>query len=105
MIQGLNTRGIKGAAVPLALMYRLFAKDFRVYLFDRRQELPDAVTVQELAQILPISESTIRRDLTALHARGQILKVASLPIFQDVTFKLPYQKFKLYSFNYLFINR
>ena len=27
MIQGLNTRGIKGSAIPLALMYRIFVKD------------------------------------------------------------------------------
>lgn len=31
MIQGLNTRGIKGAAVPIAYMYRIFAKDYIVY--------------------------------------------------------------------------
>ena len=28
MIQGLNTRSIKGAAISLAYMYRIFAKDF-----------------------------------------------------------------------------
>ena len=27
LIQGLNTRGIKGAGLPLAYMYRIFAKD------------------------------------------------------------------------------
>ena len=36
MIQGLNTRGIKGASVSLAHMYRLFSKEYTVYLFDRR---------------------------------------------------------------------
>ena len=36
MIQGLNTRGIRGAADSLAFMYRAFAKDYTVYLFDRR---------------------------------------------------------------------
>ena len=36
MIQGLNTRGIKGSATSLAYMYRMFAKDYKVYLFDRR---------------------------------------------------------------------
>ena len=33
MIQGLNTNGIKGAAVSLAYMYRIFAKEYTVYLF------------------------------------------------------------------------
>ena len=50
MIQGLNTNGIRGAGVSLAWMYRMFAKDHRVYLFDRRKNLPDHVTVRELAE-------------------------------------------------------
>ena len=49
MIQGLNTRSIKGAAGSLAYMYRLFAKDYTVYLFDRRPDLGAAVSVRDLA--------------------------------------------------------
>ncbi|MGN1368776.1 MAG: alpha/beta fold hydrolase [Aristaeellaceae bacterium] len=49
MIQGLNTRGIQGTAVPLAWMYRIFAKDYKVYLFDRRPAVFDGITVRELA--------------------------------------------------------
>lgn len=49
MIQGLNTRGIKGSAVPLAYMYRIFAKDYKVYLFDRRPDVYEGITVRELA--------------------------------------------------------
>ena len=49
MIQGLNTRSINGAAVSLAYMYRIFARDFRVYLFDRRKDISEDVTVRELA--------------------------------------------------------
>ena len=49
MIQGLNTRGIKGASLPLALAYRIFARDYKVYLFDRRPSVRDVVTVKELA--------------------------------------------------------
>ena len=30
MIQGLNTRGIKGAADSLAYMYRIFTKKYKV---------------------------------------------------------------------------
>ena len=50
MIQGLNTRGIRGAGASLALMYRIFAKDHRVYLFDRRADIHDGITVRELAE-------------------------------------------------------
>ena len=49
MIQGLNTRGIRGASMSLAWMYRIFAKDYTVYLFDRRPEVHEGITVRELA--------------------------------------------------------
>ena len=49
MIQGLNTNGIKGAAVSLAYMYRIFAMEYKVYLFDRRAEVYDGITVREIA--------------------------------------------------------
>ena len=50
MIQGLNTRGIKGAGASLAWLYRIFAKDYRVYFFDRREEVSDGLTVRDMAE-------------------------------------------------------
>ena len=50
MLQGLNTRGIKGAGFSLALMYRIFAKEYRVYLFDRRPDLWAGITAKDLAK-------------------------------------------------------
>ena len=52
MIQGLNTRGIKGAGLGLAWMYRIFAKDYKVWLFDRRKDLRAGVTIRDLASDL-----------------------------------------------------
>ena len=49
LIQGLNTGGINGMALPLAYTYRMFAKEYTVYLFDRREDLPQEITVQVLA--------------------------------------------------------
>ena len=49
MIQGLNTRSIKGMAVSLAYMYRIFAVKYKVYLFDRKQDIHGQITVRELA--------------------------------------------------------
>lgn len=49
MIQGLNTNGIKGAALSLAYMYRMFAKEYTVYLFDRRDEVFEGITVKDFA--------------------------------------------------------
>ena len=59
MIQGLNTNGIKGAAAGLAYMYRLFAKEYTVYLFDRRKELKEDVTVRELAADITLAMDTL----------------------------------------------
>lgn len=49
MIQGLNTNGIKGAGYSLAYMYRIFSKDYKVYLFDRRNDIQDCVSIENLA--------------------------------------------------------
>lgn len=49
MLQGLNTRGIKGAALSLAYMYRIFAKEYKVYLFDRRPSVCEGITVRDMA--------------------------------------------------------
>ena len=49
MIQGLNTRSIKGAHISLAYMYRKFAKDYTVYLFDRRPVVYEGITVKDFA--------------------------------------------------------
>ena len=42
MLPGLgdSLRSMKGTALPMALMYRLFAKEFTVYAFSRKTELP-----------------------------------------------------------------
>ena len=55
MIQGLNTRGIKGAALSLVYMYRIFAKDYKVYLFDRRPVIQEAITVRDMASDIAIA--------------------------------------------------
>jgi len=59
MIQGLNTGGIKGAAVPLAYMYRIFAKDYKVYLFDRRSDIGESITIRELASDLALAMDSL----------------------------------------------
>ena len=50
MIQGLNTKGIKGAGIGLAFMYQIFAKDYKVYLFDRRPNVWEGITVRDFAK-------------------------------------------------------
>ena len=55
MIQGLNTRGIQGAAASLAYLYRIFAKDYRVYLFDRRPDIWEGITVRDFAKDIALA--------------------------------------------------
>ena len=52
MLPGLGDglRTMKGTAVPMALMYRSFAKDFTVYAFSRKTNLPDAHTTRDMAR-------------------------------------------------------
>ncbi len=51
LISGLNLRDVRGtaAALGLAWAYRCFARDYRVYVFDRREDLPEKYTVEEIA--------------------------------------------------------
>ena len=55
MIQGLNTGGIKGAGLGLAFMYRMFAKEYTVYLFDRRPDVWEGITVRDFAKDIALA--------------------------------------------------
>ncbi len=50
IIPGLSLRDVKGAGAGLALMYRLFAKDYRVYVIDKKSDIPEGCTVASLAE-------------------------------------------------------
>lgn len=49
IIQGLNVRDIKGSGISLAVMYRIFARDYRIYLFDRRRDVPEGFSNWDIA--------------------------------------------------------
>ena len=46
--EGLTT--VKGTAIPMALMYRKLAKDFRVHVFSRRTEMPASFSTRDMAE-------------------------------------------------------
>lgn len=52
MLPGLgdSLRSMKGAAFPMALMYRMFAKDFTVYVFSRRNPMPAGYTTRDMVK-------------------------------------------------------
>ena len=51
MLPGLGDglRTVKGTALPMALLYRKFSKQYTVYAFSRREPLPDGCTTRDMA--------------------------------------------------------
>lgn len=49
LIPGLSFQRVKNAAIPLAFMYRIFAKKYTVYVVDKKAAVPDGYTVREMA--------------------------------------------------------
>lgn len=47
---GDGLRTVKGTALPMALMYRIFSKDFTVYAFSRKDPLPEGHTTRDMAR-------------------------------------------------------
>ena len=81
MIQGLNTNGISGAALSLAYMYRIFSKDFRVYLFDRRPVVQDGFTVRDMAADVATAMDTLgikHADVIGVSQGGMIAQYLSI---------------------------
>ena len=58
----------KGMAVPFAFMYRMFAVSFRVYVFSRRNDLPEGFTSADMADDL--SDIMDALDIGAAHIFG-----------------------------------
>ena len=54
---GLKT--VRGMALPFALLYRSLAKDFTVYVFSRRAELPAHMSTREMAEDLNAAMETL----------------------------------------------
>lgn len=50
MIPGLRLANIKGGSKPVAWFYRMFAKDYKIYMFDRKDNITDPVTIHDLAE-------------------------------------------------------
>ena len=52
MLPGLGDglRTTKGTALPVSVMYRMFAKDFTVYAFSRKTDLPCGYTTRDMAR-------------------------------------------------------
>ena len=42
-------KSTKGLAIPMSLMYRRFAKEYKVYVFSRREKMPDNFKTSDMA--------------------------------------------------------
>lgn len=71
IIQGLNVRDIKGAAASLALMYKMFVKDYRVWFFDRRAIVKDGLTNWDLAEDIYDAMNVLDIDLADVFGVSQ----------------------------------
>ncbi len=49
LLPGLSTRRLSRMAGVFGQMYRLFAREFTVYVLDRRQEIPEDFSVEDMA--------------------------------------------------------
>ena len=47
---GDGLRGVKGTALPMSILYWAFSKDFRVYLFSRKDPLLPSRTTRDFAR-------------------------------------------------------
>ena len=81
MIQGLNTGGIKGAGLSLAFMYRIFAKDYTVYLFDRRPDIWEGITVRDFAKDITMAMDELQitnADILGVSQGGMIAQYLAI---------------------------
>ena len=81
LIPGLSLRPLKGSAGPLAHSYRLFTKNYRVYVFDKKAPLPPSYTVEEMAEDL--AEAMVRlgirdADILGISQGGMIAQYLAL---------------------------
>ena len=50
ILPGLSLRDVRGAGLGLALMYRQFARDYRVYVIDKNSSVAEGCSVADLAE-------------------------------------------------------
>lgn len=70
---GLTT--VKGAALPMAMMYRVYAKEYTVYMFSRRNRLPEGTSTRDMARDLKEAMDALhiqRADLVGVSMGGMI---------------------------------
>ena len=83
MLPGLGDglRSMKGTALPMAFMYRAFARDFTVYAFSRKNALPEGYTTRDMArdQVEAMAQLGIERaDIFGVSMGGMIAQYLAI---------------------------
>lgn len=81
IIPGLGVRDLKGSGASIALMYRLFAKEYRVYLFDRRPNIEETISIWDIAEDFHMAMKTLsieKADLMGVSQGGMIAMAMSI---------------------------
>lgn len=71
IIQGLSIKEAKGSGAMLAWMYKIFAKDFRVYVFDRRPVIDSDITIWDIAEDIYKAMKVLKIEKTDLFGVSQ----------------------------------
>lgn len=66
MIPGLGEglTSFKGLATPFSIMYKMFAKEYKVYIFSRRKLIPEGFSTKDMADDLAIAMDKLEIDKT-----------------------------------------
>lgn len=92
MIPGLGDgmMTVKGKALPFAWAYRMFAKDFTVYLFSRKNELEEGCSIRDMAKDLKIAMDKLgikKADIMGVSQGGMIAEYMAID-YPEVVNKL-----------------
>lgn len=72
---------VKGMAIPFAIMYKLFAKDYKVYIFSRRNKIPNNFTIEDMANdlITHMNDLNIKKtDIVGVSQGGMIAQYVAI---------------------------
>lgn len=89
MIPGLGDglMTVRGKALPLAFAYRMFAKDFTVYMFSRVNELEEGCTCRDMAHDLKVAMDALgieKANILGVSQGGMIAEALAIDYPQKV---------------------
>lgn len=92
MLPGLGDalRNVKGTAIPFALAYHKYAENYKVYMFSRRNHIPEGYTIRDMAADQAKAMTTLgisRADIMGVSQGGMIAQYLAID-FPELVRKL-----------------